>query len=182
MNDLVPFPKVRAAAQARRRVLVAGVDDRLYGDRSERRTIVPMDEDMEIRYLPETLLAARDQEPDFWIGNHPATAPDRVVLFETLAGEVFEQDRAGRCFVNEEPVWSGPLRAFGLPATTEDGCLRLGESAALLFMASSTGGWDLHVEVTAPLLWVYEPPLVASLDDVLVGWLRLTAERARLDQ
>lgn len=182
MNELVPFPKIRAASQARRRVVVAGVDDRLYGDRTERRTVVLTDDDTEIRYLPEALLAARDQEPDFWIGNHPATAPDRVVLFETLAGEVFEQDRAGRCFVNEQPVWLGPLRAFGLPATDEDGCLRLGESVALLFMSSSESGWDVHVEVTAPLLWVYDPPLRASLDDQLAGWLRLTAERARLSQ
>lgn len=180
MNELVPFPKVRAAAQPRRRVLVAGVDDRLYRDRTERRTVVPMDDDMEIRYLPEALLASRDQEPDFWISDHPATAPDRVVLFETLAGEVFEQDRTGRCLVNEDPVWLGPLRAFGVPRTGEDGCLRLGEYAALLFHSSSEGGWDVHVEVTAPLLWVYDPPLVASLDEALAGWLRLTAARARL--
>lgn len=166
MAEVIEFSDV--ARRAIRRVLVAAVDDGL--EKPLPLAPVRVDVDVAVRYLRTSEVLNAGHEPDLWIERHAPSAPDRRVLFETLAGEVVEQDERGTLWIDEAPLGPGALVSVGSAEHDSDRPLAPGDCAALLFMTREPASFQFAVEITAPILWVFEQPTTLAAAPVLIGW------------
>jgi hypothetical protein len=159
------------------RVLIAGVDAELEREHALPGRVIRVDRNLGIRFVGEDELAAAEIEPAFWLAPIAPGAPDRRVLFETLANEVVEQDEAGAIWVDDQRLLPAGLVSFGAAESQREGTLAIGEAAALLLMERQPGGCDLRVRVTPAILWIHALPRPLADGPVLDGWLEM-AERA----
>lgn len=183
MAEIIPFPVVRHAVGTldARRVFTAGVDDELADVIPL--LAVPMDCAVAVRYVSASQIAREGLETDLWISRHAPNAPDRRVLFETLANEIVEQDERGALWIDDTLLDSGLLVSVGSAEHDREGPLAPGDSAALLLVSRSAQRYEFVVEITSPILWVFEQPGCLAGSPVLVGWtgaaLCLWRERER---
>jgi hypothetical protein len=157
------------------RVLIAGVHAELQRQRALPNRVVRVDRYLGIRYVSEDELGASGIEPAFWLTPIAPGAPDRRVLFETLANETIEQDAAGAIWVDDQLLLPTPLVSFGGAESCREFALQIGECAALLLIERQRDGWDLRVRVTTPILWIHGLPRPIADGPVLDGWLTMAA-------
>jgi hypothetical protein len=158
------------------RVLIAGVHAELLHERVLPDRVIRVDRNLGIRYVSEAELNAAGLEPAFWLAPIVPGAPNRRVLFETLANEVVEQDERSGLWIDDQPLLPAALASFGSAESRRELVLEIGECAALLLIESQPGGWDLRVRITTPILWIHDLPRPARAGPVLDGWLAMAAE------
>jgi len=155
---LFPRPDTPVISATPAQIFVVGIEAALLVQRIVPGGVVRFDDRLGVRYLADWELEAIGLAPTFWIASPCASAPDRRVLFETLTGEIFEQDADGRLWLDDQPQLPGALMAFGSPTRREDGTLHLGEPAALLIGRRTVCGWEMRIHTTAALVWIHETP------------------------
>jgi hypothetical protein len=163
------------------RVLIAGVDHTLTAIAVPPR-VVRFDRNLGIRYVTEAELTEAKLDPAFWIRPIAPGAPDRRVLFETLANETVEQDVRGQIWVDDQPLLPAKLISYGIASSGQEREheLEVGRRAALLLMERQPGGWDFRIRLTTPVIWIHACPRSTADGPVMGGWLGL-AHRALID-
>lgn len=172
MSEVIPFPRVRRLAPAGQRVMTVGVGTALVATSGIPTGIVCVDDDMSLRYVPAWELGVRSEVADLWVAVRLPSAPHRRVIFETLAGDVVEQDEDDRLWMNGERLDDGAPVAIGGAADEREGPLRIGDPAAVLVASRDPLSFRFAVHVTPPILWIFEPPRLIARAPVLRGWLR----------
>lgn len=167
MANVIAFP-------GRRRTFTVSVDDALYDDlvpTTDRAAAVV--DGLVTRYLRASEMG--DGQADFAVGAYQPTRPDCELLFDTLAGERFEQDASDQIYRDGVVVWDGTLAAFGVPRTDRYHCLKVGSEAALFFLARTDSGWAFEIRLTAPILALAREPRIRSGPLLPTMWLSLAA-------
>ena len=167
MAELLFFP-------SRPRVFTVRVSDALYdalGAAHQRQVLV---DGLPVRYR-----AARsfdlDEPADLDIAAYTPTGPGRQLLFDTLSGERYEQDRDGVVYRDGDPLWDEPPVGFGVPRTCRYGRLDVGSEASMFFLSRQDDGWSSRVRVTAPVLVLLTEPQIRSSAVLPTMWLDLAS-------
>jgi hypothetical protein len=167
------FPPSHLLRATPTRVLIVGVEGEQLERHSAPDAVVGFSADLGIRYVADWEVQASGRAPDFWIASACTDAPNRRVLFETITGELCEQDDEGRIWLDDQPLRPGALLGFGTPTRPEDGTLHLGEPAALLIGSVCVRGWQMRLYTTSALVWIHETPRPRPGATWPRGWLAL---------
>lgn len=170
MTEIIRFPRVRRPRRGPDHVLTVGVETGI-AVTGIPTGIIRMD-DFRVRYVPGWELTLRDGTADMWIASRSASAPDRRVVLETIAGDLIEQDDRGHLWLNAEELDPGVLISFASAAEERSGPLGVGDTAAFLVGVRESTAYRFSVHVTAPVLWVFEQPRALAREPVLDGWMR----------
>lgn len=167
MTNLIAFP-------GRTRFLTVSVDDAIYQelDRTHRRPA--HFNGLPLRYRPASALNDNEQ-PDFSVGPYQPSGFGHLLLFDTMAGERYEQDAAGLVHRDGEPLAATAPVGFGVPRTERYGRLRLGFEAALFFIERTADGWAFAIRVTTPVVVLVREPGIRSAEILPTLWLALAA-------
>jgi len=167
VTNVIVFP-------GRTRFLTVSVDDALYQELDPAHRRPAHVGGLLLQYRPASAFGD-GEEPDFSVGGYQPSGVGCALLFDTLAGERYEQDAAGLVYRDGALLAPSAPVGFGVPRTERYSRLRLGAEAALFFIERTADGWAFAIRVTAPVLALIREPGIRSADILPTLWLSLAA-------